>query len=232
MLGPMWPTVGRMYTPKHFDLPDLSHARLMIQEHPLATLMLIDPTHGLSATPVPMIWGAPSEASSSATGQASTGEGWWLEGHLARANPHVAALMSGEMGEVLVQFNGPGAYISPSHYDTPLSVPTWNYLTLQVHGGVQVIDDEAGKDALLKRLIATQEPDYAAQWRGLPADFQRKLLGAIVGFRIPVERWTMKAKLSQNRTADERARILAHQEHHGSLEEQMLARWVRELTPR
>src|ERR1043165_7849636 len=84
MLGPMWPTVGRMYTPKHFDLPDLSHARLMIQEHPLATLMLIDPTHGLSATPVPMIWGAPSEASSSATGQASTGEGWWLEGHLAR----------------------------------------------------------------------------------------------------------------------------------------------------
>ena len=102
MLGPMWPTVGRMYTPKHFDLPDLSHARLMIQEHPLATLMLIDPTHGLSATPVPMIWGAPSEASSS--------EGWWLEGHLARANPHVAALMSGEIGEVLVQFNGPGAY--------------------------------------------------------------------------------------------------------------------------
>src|ERR1043165_2700385 len=92
MLGPMWPTVGRMYTPKHFDLPDLSHARLMIQEHPLATLMLIDPTHGLSATPVPMIWGAPSEASSSATGQASTGEGGWLEGHLARANPHVAGV--------------------------------------------------------------------------------------------------------------------------------------------
>ncbi len=220
----MWPTVGRMYTPKHFNLPDLSHARLMIQEHPLATLMLIDPTHGLSATPVPMIWGAPSDAAS--------GEGWWLEGHLARANPHVAALMSGEVGEVLVQFNGPGAYISPTHYDTPLSVPTWNYLTLQVHGRVQVIDDEAGKDALLKRLIATQEPDYAAQWRGLPAEFQRKLLGAIVGFRIPVERWTMKAKLSQNRSADERARILAHQEHHGSLEEQMLARWVRELEPR
>ena len=93
MLGPMWPTVGRMYTPKHFDLPDLSHARLMIQEHPLATLMLIDPTHGLSATPVPMIWGAPSEA--------STGEGWWLEGHLARANPHVAALMSGEITSAL-----------------------------------------------------------------------------------------------------------------------------------
>ncbi|OWQ91569.1 hypothetical protein CDN99_10540 [Roseateles aquatilis] len=209
-----------MYTPKHFDLPDLSHARLMIQEHPLATLMLNDPTHGLSATPVPMIWGAPAE-----------GEGWWLEGHLARANPHVAALTSGALDDVLVQFNGPGAYISPSLYDTPLAVPTWNYLTLQVHGGVQVIDDESGKDALLKRLIATQEPDYAAQWRGLPADYQRKMLGAIVGFRIPVARWTMKAKISQNRSPAERERILAHQEH-GSLEEQILASWVRELQPR
>ncbi|HEY1399826.1 FMN-binding negative transcriptional regulator [Roseateles sp.] len=216
-----------MYTPKHFDLPDLSHARLMIQEHPLATLMLIDPTHGLSATPVPMIWGAPTDAADSADGS-----GWWLEGHLARANPHVAALKSPELGEVLVQFNGPGAYISPSHYDTPLSVPTWNYLTLQVHGRVQIIDEEHAKDALLKRLIATQEPDYAATWRGLPEDFQRKMLGAIVGFRVPVDRWTMKAKISQNRSAAERERILAHQEHHGSLEEQILARWVRELAPR
>jgi len=219
--------IGRMYTPKHFDLPDLSHARLMIQEHPLATLMLIDPTHGLSATPVPMIWGAPTDAVDPADGS-----GWWLEGHLARANPHVAALKSPDLGEVLVQFNGPGAYVSPSHYDTPLSVPTWNYLTLQVHGRVQIIDEEQAKDGLLKRLIATQEPDYAATWRGLPEDFQRKMLGAIVGFRVPVARWTMKAKISQNRSPAERERILAHQEHHGSLEEQILARWVRELAPR
>jgi transcriptional regulator len=210
---------GAMYTPKHFDLADLSHARLLIQEQPLATLMLNDPMLGLSATPVPMIWGAPAD-----------GEGWWLEGHVARANPHVAALASAALGEVLVQFNGPGAYISPTHYDTPLAVPTWNYLTLQVHGPVELIDDTEAKDALLKRLIATQEPDYAAQWRGLPADFQHKLLGAIVGFRIPVTRWTFKAKLSQNRSAAERARILAHQDH-GSLEEQMLAQWMRELTP-
>ena len=219
----MWPTVFGMYTPKHFDLPDLSHARLMIQEHPLATLMLIDPVQGLSATPVPMIWGAPSDP--------ADGEGWWLEGHLARANPHAASLSSGDLGEVLVQFNGPGAYVSPSLYDTPLAVPTWNYLTLQVRGAVHVIDDEHGKDALLKRLIATQEPDYAAQWRGLPADYQRKMLGAIVGFRIPVTHWTLKAKISQNRSAVERERILAHQEH-GSLEEQMLASWMRELSPR
>ena len=111
-------------------------------------------------------------------------------------------------------------------------MPTWNYLTLQVHGRVQIIDEEHAKDALLKRLIATQEPDYAAQWRGLPEDFQHKMLGAIVGFRVPVARWTMKAKISQNRSAAERERILAHQEHHGSLEEQILARWVRELAPR
>ncbi|UXH80073.1 FMN-binding negative transcriptional regulator [Roseateles amylovorans] len=203
-----------MYTPKQFDVPDLSMARLLIDQHPLATLILKDPTHGLSATPVPMIWGAEK-----------TGNGWWLEGHLARANPHVAALSSADAGEVLVQFSGPGAYVSPRHYDSPMAVPTWNYLTLQVHGRVQILDHPLDKDNLLKRLIATQEPAYAKQWSGLPADFQGKLLGAIVGFRVPVERSKLKVKLSQNRTPGERERIMAHQRE-GTHDEQLLARWM------
>ncbi len=203
-----------MYTPKPFDVPDLSMARLLIDQHPLATLILQDPTHGLSATPVPMIWGAEK-----------VGNGWWLEGHLARANPHMAALSNPATGEVLVQFHGPGAYVSPRHYDSPMAVPTWNYLTLQVQGRVQILDHPLDKDNLLKRLIATQEPAYAKQWSGLPADFQGKLLGAIVGFRIPVERTKLKVKLSQNRSPAERERIAAHQRE-GTHEEQLLARWM------
>lgn len=204
--------------PKHFDVPDLTLARQLIQQHPLATLMLMDPMHGLSATPVPMVWGV-------------EGERWFVEGHLPRANPHVAALAAGSAGEVLVQFNGPDAYVSPRHYDQPMSMPAWNYLTLQIGGRVQLLDDPLVKDKLLKRLIATQEPAYARQWSGLPADVQGKLLGAVVGLRIPVERCVLKVKISQNRNPAERERILAHQRV-GTPQEQLLALWMSRLAQR
>lgn len=209
-----------MQSPKTVDLPDLSMARLLIQQHPLATLMLNDPTHGLSATPVPMVWGADKQ-----------GSGWWIEGHLARINPHVDALVSGAAGEVMVQFNGPGAYVSPKHYQTAASVPAWNYVMLQIRGRVRIVDHPLEKDALLKRLINTQEPAYAREWGGLPIDRQGKLLGSIIGFRVPVEHCKLKIKLSQNRSAAERESILNHQRE-GSYEEQLLARWMTLLAQR
>ncbi|WAC70858.1 FMN-binding negative transcriptional regulator [Roseateles sp. SL47] len=210
-----------MHTPNSSELPDLSMARLLIQQHPLATLMLQDPTHGLSAVPVPMIWGA----------EKNKPDQWWVEGHMARSNQNTDALVSGKAGQVLVQFSGPGAYVSPRHYDVSKSVPTWNYVTVQIHGRVQIIDNPLEKDTLLKRLIATQEPAYARDWSGLPADRDGKLLGSIIGFRIPVERCVLKVKLSQNRSEGERSRILAHQRK-GSYEEQVLARWMTLLAQR
>ena len=145
---------------------------------------------------------------------------------MARANPHWAWLQA--QTSVLAVFSGPDAYVSPAHYDTTLAVPTWNYVAVHVYGTLSLIDDHVGKDALLKRLIAQHEPGYAAQWRGLPVDFQDKLLGAIVGFRIQVTRWEGKFKLSQNRAATERARIQAAFAE-GTADEQALARWMGQL---
>ncbi|MGN6826981.1 FMN-binding negative transcriptional regulator [Paucibacter sp. M5-1] len=202
-----------MYTPKHFALSDLALARRLIDEQPFAMLVGPDAQGQSFVTHLPLSWG-------------SDEEGWWLEGHMARANPHWAWLAA--QGQVLAVFSGPDGYISPTHYETRLNVPTWNYLAVHVHGALQTIDEAAAKDALLKRLIARHEPGYAEQWRGLPEDFQHKLLGAIVGFRIRVERWEAKAKLSQNRSALERARIIAHSEA-GTAKERELARWMHQL---
>jgi transcriptional regulator len=107
-------------------------------------------------------------------------------------------------------------------------VPTWNYLAVHVQGELSLIEATAEKDALLKRLIGQHEPGYAEHWRGLPEDFQHKLLGAIVGFRIRVRRWEAKAKLSQNRSALERVRIVAQAEA-GTPRERELAQWMRRL---
>jgi transcriptional regulator len=150
-----------------------------------------------------------------------------LFGHFAKANPQGAWLAA--QGEVMAVFSGPGAYVSPRHYDTQTNVPTWNYCALHVWGALELIEGLAEKDALQKRLIAAFEPEYAEQWRGLPADYQARMLSAIVPFRLPVQRWELKLKLSQNRSAAERERIRTALAASSRPEDQALAAWMERL---
>jgi len=203
-----------MYNPPQFRMQDLALARQLIAEHPLALLIGPDADGCSFASHLPLSWGEDAAG------------GWWLEGHMARANPQHAWLAA--QPELLVVFNGPGGYVSPRLYDTALSVPTWNYLALHVRGRLELVDEPLAKDRLLKRLIAQHEPEYAAQWMGLPEDFQHKLLAAIVGFRIHVRSWEAKAKLSQNRAAGERARLREHYAREGDNGAQLL-RWMDRL---
>lgn len=202
-----------MYMPSHFKLDDLAQARRLIEQQPLGLLLGRDPQGASFASHLPLFWGA-------------EGEHWWLDGHLARANPQSAWLA--DQPEQLLVFSGPDAYVSPRHYEHERNVPTWNYLALHLRVRTELIDEPAAKDALLKRLIARHEPGYAAQWRGLPEDFQHKLLGAIVGLRLHVLGWEFKAKLSQNRSALERRR-LREQLEAGTPRERELAGWMQDL---
>jgi transcriptional regulator len=124
-----------------------------------------------------------------------------LLGHLANANPQVAALFDGQ--QTLAVFQGPHAYISPRWYASP-NVPTWNYVAVHAYGRATRLDD-AGLADLLERLTAAYESD-GESWRGalLPADELRKLRGAITGFALPIERLEGKFKLSQNRSRADR----------------------------
>lgn len=205
--------ITAMYNPPHFATHDPALALQLMAENPFALLVGPSADGSSFGTHLPLT--------------ASEDEhGLLLEGHMARANPHWNWLSA--QGQVLVIFGGPSAYISPSHYDSPMAVPTWNYLAVHAYGELSLVDGLEAKDALLKRLIAQHEPAYAAQWLGLPEDFQRKLLGAIVGFQIRVTRWEGKLKLSQNRAATERDRIRRHFAE-GSAQEQELARWMAQL---
>lgn len=148
-----------------------------------------------------------------------------LEGHFAKANPHWQALAG---RETLVVFPGPHSYVSPSLYAEPLSVPTWNYISVHACGTMELIEDEVAKDTLLKGLIAIHEPPYADQWRALPDGFRRTLLAGIVGFRIPIARIEGKFKVSQNRPLEDRRNI--HATHAaGTADQQALAVWMQRL---
>lgn len=214
----------RMYLPTHFqvDAPELVKA--YVDAHPLALLVCTGDDGLPCANHVPLrLFELPAAAPRAGDAGAPA---WCLEGHLARANAQVEQLRRNPRALVVV--GGPGAYVSPSLYDAAKAVPTWNYIAVHLWVEATLVDAEADKDALLKRLIGVHEPAYAERWRALPADYQRGMLGGIVGLQLAVTRVEAKFKLSQNRPEADRQRV--HDAHAGGpAAEQELARWMQRL---
>jgi transcriptional regulator len=153
------------------------------------------------------------------------GEHGLIEGHFAKANPHWKALAG---REVLVVFPGPHSYVSPTNYVEELSVPTWNYIAVHAYGTLQLVDDDAGKDALLAGLIQANEPAFAERWRAMPDGFRRTMLAGIQGFRITISRVEGKFKISQNRDPQERINVQATHAA-GTDDQRALAAWMARL---
>lgn len=155
----------------------------------------------------------------------------FLMGHLARPNPQCADLAAG--GEALVVFHGPHAYISPSWYGTHPAVPTWNYASVHAYGQPRAIADKDWLRDLLRRLSERHEARQANPWRmqDQPEKFLDGMLNGIVGFEIAVTRLDGKFKLSQNRPAADRPRIIAALEARDDADSHGVARLMKEREP-
>ena len=135
-----------------------------------------------------------------------------LHGHLAKANPqaHVPPI-----GDGLATFMGPDAYVTPSWYATKAAtgkvVPTWNYVAVHAYGPVEIYDDATRLLEVVTRLTALHEGERAVPWTvdEAPADFIQAQLRGIVGLRMPIVRLEGKRKMSQNRSAADRAGVAA-----------------------
>lgn len=133
-----------------------------------------------------------------------------LFGHLARANPHWEHLALGR--DALVIFHGPHAYVSPSWYTSP-GVPTWNYAVVHVRGKPRLIEAETELESLLERQTQVYEQHQSTPWEpNLAGERRTKLLGMIVGFEIEISDIQAKFKLSQNRSVEDRLRVVAELE--------------------
>jgi len=135
------------------------------------------------------------------------GEYGTLVGHLARANKQWKSF---DNEEVLLIFNGPHAYISPTWYDNRPSVPTWNYATVHAYGVPRIIDDIDTVDNILRDLVENHESSRSPEWTmDLPDAFMDTMRKAIVTFEIEITRLEGKFKLSQNKTKSERETVIA-----------------------
>jgi len=183
-----------VYVPKHFKIEDPAWIREFLDAHAFGTLINVVDGEPF-ATHLPMLYaGEPAPLGR-------------LRGHMARANPQWKAFGD---APVLAIFAGPHAYVSPTWYESDgPSVPTWNYTTVHVYGRPRIVEDRASVEDLLRQLVDREEAALPAPWSfdGLDATYREHMIGQIVAFEIPVARIEAKAKLSQNRTPDERRRV-------------------------
>ena len=184
-----------MYLPDHFNETDQQRIAALIRDFGFATL--------ISTTPDgPQVTHAPVQVDDKHD---------LLIGHMARANPHSAALKDG--ASMLVIFHGPHSYISPTWYidenARAPNVPTWNYAAVHITGTVTRIDDDAAKWKIVSDLAAQYEAGSPAPWDAQGLDAHAGKLGAIVGFEIAIEKIEAKFKLSQNRSVADQENVVA-----------------------
>ncbi len=121
----------------------------------------------------------------------------------------VAAFDRGQ--EVMVIFQGPHAYVSPSFYEVHPSVPTWNYAIVHAYGLPKIIDDHERLYTMLDKLVHRHEDLREPSWEmKLPDDYMNKMMAAVVGFEIEITRIEGKYKLSQNRTEADQQHVIDH----------------------
>lgn len=126
--------------------------------------------------------------------------------HMARANPQWQHFSS--CSEVLVVFQGPHAYVSPSWYSSP-GVPTWNYAVVHLRGKPRLIESESELEVLVERLANVHESHMANPWQAsLTVERRTKLLNMIVGFEIEIANVQAKFKLSQNRPPEDQQNVI------------------------
>lgn len=179
-----------MYIPKYFAEEDQDTLYDFIDRHGFCVLFS---THD----------GAPVATHLPLTLDRNSG---FLYGHFARPNPQWKDI-AGQ--RALAVFQGPHSYISSSWYETPQSVPTWNYVSVHVYGTVELIEDPAELLACLNDLVKQyEEPGSGYGIDETNLDFVRGLSQGIVGFKLKIDRIEGKWKLSQNHSKERRERVI------------------------
>lgn len=185
-----------MYTPKHFREEDLLVLQTLMRQYNFATLVSTQEDGVPLATHLPVFF--ESEPLPYGT----------IKAHLALGNAQWRTFQ--EDRDVLIIFQGPHAYISPSWYEAKLNVPTWNYAAIHAYGRPRLITEQAELYAHLRTQVATYEAGFPKPWQleNVPLDYVEKTMKGVVGLSVEITRLEGKYKMSQNRSLQDRQQVI------------------------
>jgi transcriptional regulator len=187
-----------------FRLDSVESARAIVRAHPFATIV----THDLRATHMPCLL------------DEEDADGLTILGHVACPDPASQALNR----TLLLIFQGPHGYVSASWYGDE-TIPTWNHITLHVRGKPELFDDAMPVlRATVDHFEAALDRPWSLERLG---DTAREMAGQVIAFRVRAETWHAEAKLSQDKPAQEQARVMAGLESPGPYANAALAAAMR-----
>jgi len=183
------------YVPSAFRINELSRSHDLIAANSFG-LLIVETGNGPSLSHLPFLL------------DRERGSMGHLRCHVAKANAIWRDIADQPVTAV---FSGPHAYISPDWYANPGLVPTWNYSAAYVTGTATIMDDST-LDSFLWVLSDREEGRIVGKkpWTmdRVDGDALAQMRKAIVGIDIGITRIDGKAKMSQNRGADDRKGVV------------------------
>lgn len=183
-----------MYTPNIFEIKDQKQIAEFIEKNPFATI-ISQGAEDPCVTHIPLVVEKREDQ-------------LVVSGHFAKANSHWRSLHD---ERVLLIFKGPHGYISPSWYNDPREVPTWNYMAVHCFGIAKIIHEVSWKMSSLKSMSENFESQFAdGKWKMDEGEaYVVNQIDGIVGIEIEVKSITAKFKLGQNRSLDDQKSLVA-----------------------
>ena len=178
-----------MYPPPYYHSTDRAQLQAFLQQHYFG--LLLSSNSSLSYTPLPFLF----------DWQSGAGKAYC---HLARNNPQLSQL---DGAEVTMIIQGPHAFVPASCYQQQPAVSTWNYALVELKGTARVLNTEQ------TLALVRQQEAHSAPALQQAAEYQQKLVKAIVGVEISLSSLSGRFKLSQNKPAAEQHAVMAHLQH-------------------
>ncbi len=197
-----------------FTLASDDAVKLLIRENPWVTMVSHTDAGELVASHYPVILD-------------ESADGIVLLSHVGRPDEQLHEL---GQHELLIIVQGPHGYISPGWYDARPAVPTWNFVVAHLHGTPELLSNDENL-AVLDKLVDHFEDrmPHPRRMNGTEenAAYAARIVSGTVGFRMRVNRYTGKNKMSQNRPAETVERIIHELEHGENYSSPELAREMR-----
>lgn len=200
-----------MYVPSQFRQEEVGELKRLMQAHGFATLVTTGTDGAPIATHLPILLkedGADADV-------------LWLRSHMARANPQWKHFS--DEADALTIFHGPHALVHSHWYESTPNVPTWNYAVVHAYGPARVIEEAEATRDIAYRLAARHTPDM----RAIPPEYEQRLLLALVTFEIRVTRLEGKYKLNQNKSVEDRAKVIERLAEGGAESDRQTAELMR-----
>jgi transcriptional regulator len=183
-----------LYIPKYFELNDLGIIKEFINSYGFG-LLINNAQDDLTGTHLPFLY------------ESNEGEKGTLYTHVARNNPQWQSLRPDK--KVLAVFSGSHGYISPSWYLSNPAVPTWDYVAIHIYTYPELIEEKEKLYDLLVKTSAFYEKQNGTDWKpDFTGDYYQKLTHAIVGIKLKVVDIHASFKLSQNKSVEDKNKVI------------------------